>query len=103
MNYLQKLIEDKKREGFSLRRIAKESGVEYRSLYNYFKSGTEPRGKNLRLLAEYFKVEFYELLEDYTGEKISQTRREMIAYLLSAKEEEVEALRVLLHIGHKAD
>lgn len=67
MKVLQKLIHDAKENGKSLRRIADESGVEYTSVSNYYHRNVEPRGKNLGMLADYFKVPFYDLLDEYVS------------------------------------
>lgn len=65
MRMLHKLISQKVAEGKSLRQIAKESGVEYTSVHNYYhRPETEPRGKNLKLLADYFGVHFADLVDD---------------------------------------
>jgi SOS-response transcriptional repressor LexA len=65
MKLLQKLIKDAVDEGKSLRRIAIESCVEYTSVSNYYHRDVEPRGKNLGLFSKYFKVPFYDLLDEY--------------------------------------
>lgn len=98
MRKLQKLISDKLDEGKSLRQIAHESGVEYTSVSNYYHRNVEPRGKNLGLLATYFRVPFADLLDDYILEddRISNAKRLMLDELRSASDDAIlEALLVL--------
>lgn len=104
MNTLQKLIDMKVKEGKSLRRLADEIGVDYKSIRNY-REGTEPRGKNLARLADYFNVHFADLLDDYVPgvERLSPIKKEMLEVLASASDEEVEAALFLLRKRRKAD
>lgn len=88
MNTLQKLIDMKVKEGKSLRRLADEIGVDYKSIRNY-REGTEPRGKNLARLADYFNVHFADLLDDYVPgvERLSPIKKEMLEVLASATDD----------------
>lgn len=67
MNLLQKLIKQKIDEGVSMREIARQSHVGFRSVYDYYHQGVEPRGKNLGLLSDYFGVHFADLLDHVKG------------------------------------
>lgn len=95
---LQKLIDDRVKDGKSLRRIAEESGVEYTSISNYYHRNVEPRGKNLALLAKYFRIHFAELMDDYVPADmhLSPLKKEILDALETATDEELQAVRVLL-------
>ena len=64
MNRLQTLITAKFNEGKSYNRLESEIGVNHVSLSQYHKKGVAPSGKNLALLAKYFRVDFWDLLEE---------------------------------------
>lgn len=60
---LQHLIGKGLSSGKALRDIEKESGVDHTNLSRYYNKGSEPDSKNLAKLANYFGVEFHELLD----------------------------------------
>ena len=105
MNRLQVLITDKLREGKSFRQIAEESGVNHVSISQYHK-GIEPDGKNLAKLAKYFRVDFWELVENQKVstadahkidiESLSPAQRELWDCIQSAPDETIKkALQVV--------
>jgi len=63
MNKLQLLITEKLSMGKSYRDIEKETGVNHNSISAYHK-GSIPHGKNLAILGKYFRVDFWELVEE---------------------------------------
>jgi transcriptional regulator with XRE-family HTH domain len=64
MNKLQRLIHREIEKQVSMRQIARDAGVVYTSVFDYYHSATEPRGKNLKKLANYFGVDPHTLMED---------------------------------------
>lgn len=62
MNKLQILITEKMAEGKSYRQIERECGVNRVSIHQYH-YGMIPTGKNLAILAKYFKIDFWLLVE----------------------------------------
>lgn len=62
MNKLQILITEKMSEGKSYRQIERECGVNRVSIHQYH-YGMIPTGKNLAMLAKYFKIDFWLLVE----------------------------------------
>jgi len=65
VNRLQELIGGKLAEGKSYRRIGEECGIDHVSVSNYHRKGKIPQhGKNLALLAKYFRTPIDELLEE---------------------------------------
>jgi len=73
MNRLQQLIAVKLQEGKSLRKVAEECGVAQSNLSRYYSDSKVPDAKNLNMLALYFGVEFYELLEE-VNQKTDESR-----------------------------
>lgn len=101
MNILQKLIQNEKNEGKSLRQISKDSGVEYTSISNYYHHNVEPRGKNLGLLATYFKTPFHQLQESYVSDSrkhmLSEKQQSVVEIAASLTDDEAQLLLDLLH------
>jgi transcriptional regulator with XRE-family HTH domain len=64
MTLLQQLLEEKLAEGKSYRRISEKCHVNYVSLSKYHQGKATPEGKNLALLAKFFNVDYWLLLED---------------------------------------
>lgn len=71
MNQLQKLLSEQLRSGKSLRDISKETGISHSNLSRYHRGENEPDSINLTRLAQYFGLEFYELLEPADSKKPS--------------------------------
>lgn len=64
MTKLQNLITAELSKGKSYREIAEKSGINHVSLTQYHRDEVQPGGKNLAILAKYFGVDFWELIED---------------------------------------
>lgn len=64
MLLIKQLIMDSMKEGKSRARIAHELGVTKTAIHNYYHGTAKPEGKSLALLATYFKVEEWQLLEE---------------------------------------
>jgi transcriptional regulator with XRE-family HTH domain len=69
VNKLQGLITEKVKEGKSYRDIENECGINHVSISQYHK-GVTPNGKNLAILADYFRLDYWELVEvkEHQGE-----------------------------------
>jgi transcriptional regulator with XRE-family HTH domain len=97
MKVIQVLIDRKvKDEKKSLRQIAHESGVEYTSVNNYYHSNVEPRGKNAKLLGEYFRIPFHVLFDEYTPDHqrlmLSDKQRELAEIAPDVTDDEAQLL-----------
>jgi transcriptional regulator with XRE-family HTH domain len=72
---IQKLIDDKMKEGKSRTQIAKEAGVTKTALHTYYHNSAKPKGKSLVALANYFNYTFDELMEPVDENKIIHDHR----------------------------
>ena len=87
MNLLQKLINGELVSGKSYRELEKRTGVNHVSLSDYHKDGVVPSGKNLAKLGEYFKVEYFKLVEpaQAADNPATEDERLKVAYQMFVK------------------